>query len=105
RHAVGQTVRVIRTNPATGKEQIERAEVLSAAGGVVLRIGDRIETSVPGRLVFDSLPPGLTATPTLYVNVEAAAPREVVVDLRYMTGGLGWRADYVAALAPDGDVV
>ncbi len=41
--AVGQTVTLLRTNPATGAETRERATVLSVAGGTVLQIGDRIE--------------------------------------------------------------
>ncbi|HSM53199.1 MAG TPA: DUF4139 domain-containing protein, partial [Erythrobacter sp.] len=41
--AIGQTVTLIRTNPATGVETRERAKVLSTAGGVVIQIGDRIE--------------------------------------------------------------
>ncbi|MGE4219014.1 MAG: DUF4139 domain-containing protein, partial [Alphaproteobacteria bacterium] len=60
-----------------------------------------IETGVPGRLVFDSLPAGLTERPTLYVAVDSESPRDATFDLRYLTGGLTWRADYVAALAPD----
>src|SRR3546814_2624972 len=41
--AVGQTITLVRTNPATGAEKIERAKVLAANGGIVLQIGDRIE--------------------------------------------------------------
>jgi hypothetical protein len=41
--AVGQTITLVRTNPATGAELRERATVLANNGGVVLRIGDRIE--------------------------------------------------------------
>src|SRR5262245_33533144 len=37
--AVGQTVRIVRTNPGSGAETTETAEVLSTVGGVVLRIG------------------------------------------------------------------
>ena len=41
--AIGQTVTLLRTNPATGIETRERAKVLSTAGGVVVQIGNRIE--------------------------------------------------------------
>ena len=41
--AVGSKVRLVRVNPATGAETSETAEVLSTVGGVVLRIGSRIE--------------------------------------------------------------
>jgi hypothetical protein len=46
--SVGKTVRVIRTRPDTGEDIVEAATVLAAANGPVLKIGDRIETSVPG---------------------------------------------------------
>jgi hypothetical protein len=53
---VGQTVNVVRTNPATGADTTETATVLSANNGVVLQIGQRIETGMPGRLVFGNVP-------------------------------------------------
>lgn len=99
--SVGQIVKVIKTNPATGAETVEDARVLSVAGGLVLKIGDRIETAYPGRVVFDRIPPELRARPTLVLSLESpdAANREV--ELSYLTGGLAWKADYVAELAAD----
>src|ERR1700752_4195401 len=41
--SVGETVRVIKTNPQTGSETFEEAKILSVTNGVVLKIGDRIE--------------------------------------------------------------
>ena len=41
--AVGQTVTLVRTNPATGAETRERASSSPSTGGVVMQIGDRIE--------------------------------------------------------------
>jgi hypothetical protein len=99
--AVGQKVKVVRTNPETGVETELDAEVLAIAGGLVLRVGDRIETAEPGRIVFDSLPEGLRTEPTLLAEVEAAAgPRDL--SLSYLTGGLNWQADYVARLDESG---
>src|SRR3546814_5199861 len=40
---LGETVTLLRTNPATGAETRERAKILAVNGGVVLRIGPRIE--------------------------------------------------------------
>lgn len=96
--AVGRTVRVVRTRPDTGEEVTETATVLAAANGPVLRIGDRIESSVPGRLVFDSVPDGLRAEPTLLIEAEATDAGEAPLELTYLTEGLGWRADYAAEL-------
>lgn len=98
--AVGQTVTLLRTNVATGAETRERAKVLSVAGGVVIQIGDRIEVlrddGLPVRVIFDRVPPGLRARPTLSVNLDSGRGGTRPVSLRYLTGGLGWSADYVA---------
>ena len=98
--AIGQTVTLIRTNPATGVETRERATVLSTAGGVVLKIGDRIEVlrddGLPVRVVFDRVPPNLRARPTLSVTVESDRSGTRPASIRYLTPGLGWSADYVS---------
>jgi len=98
--AVGQQVKIVRTNPGDGKETTEVATVLAANEGVVLKIGDRIEVlrddGVPTRVIFDKVPETLRARPTLSVTVDAdkAGPRGT--KLSYLTSGLGWKADYVA---------
>lgn len=98
--AVGQQITLLRTNPATGQETRERATVLAANGGVVLRIGERIEVlrddGLPVRVIFDAIPPNLRARPTLSVTVAATTPGPRPVALSYLTGGLGWKSDYVA---------
>ncbi|MBB4210738.1 hypothetical protein EV659_102112 [Rhodothalassium salexigens DSM 2132] len=103
--AVGGTVRLYRTNPATGKETVETARVLAANDGAVLRIGDRIETlagdRLPGRIVFDSIPDTLRAEPTLSLTLDVPEAGERPLSLTYMTGGLSWRADYVGVLSAD----
>jgi hypothetical protein len=95
---VGRQVRVFRTNPKTGEESVEAATVLAATGGVVLKIGDRIETGLPGRIVYDGVPANLRDKPTLVTELEAARAGSQQVELSYLTGGLSWKADYVAEL-------
>jgi hypothetical protein len=98
--AIGRTVTLLRTNPATGVETRERATVLSTAGGVVVQIGDRIEVlrddGLPVRVIFDEVPPNLRARPTLSVTLESSRAGTRPASLRYLTPGLGWSADYVA---------
>ena len=98
--AVGQTVTLLRTNPATGQETRERAEVLSTYGGVVIRINNRIEVlrddGLPVRVIFDEVPPNLRARPTLSVTLESSASGRRPASIRYLTPGLGWSSDYVA---------
>jgi hypothetical protein len=98
--AVGQQVKIVRTNPGDGKETTEVATVLAAKEGVVLKIGDRIEVlrddGVPTRVIFDKVPETLRARPTLSVSVEAATAGARQAKLSYLTSGLSWKADYVA---------
>jgi hypothetical protein len=98
--AVGSRVRIVRTNPGTGEETEETAEVLSTVGGVVLKIGERIEVlredGIPARVIFDAVPPNLRANPTLSVLVDAPSAVDGNVTLSYLTRGLSWSADYVA---------
>ncbi|HYE26944.1 MAG TPA: DUF4139 domain-containing protein [Allosphingosinicella sp.] len=97
--AVGETITIVRTNPATGAEQRERAKVLAVNGGVVLQIGERIEVlrddGLPVRVIFDRVPENLRARPTLSVTVEAARAGPRPVTLSYLTPGMSWKADYV----------
>ena len=98
---VGRTVTVIKTNPASGAETREEAEVLASNGGVVLKYADRIESGVPGRIAFGAIPANLRDRPTLVVQLESAAAGRQQVELSYLSGGLSWRADYVAELSRD----
>ncbi len=100
---VGRQVEVIRTDPRTGAQTRERATVLATNGGVVLRYADRIETAVAGRLAFPALPESLRDRPTLVTEVDNAREGAQDVELTYLSGGLDWKADYTALLAPSDD--
>ena len=95
---VGKTVSVVRTNPATGNDTTEQALVLSANEGVVLKIGNRIETGIPGRIVYPDVPDNLRDRPTLVMSLNNGGAVQQEVELSYLTGGLAWKADYVAEL-------
>ncbi len=98
--AVGQDITIVRVNPATGAETREQARVLATNGGVVLKIGQRIEVlrddGLPVRVIFDKVPDNLRARPTLSVTVDSRRSGTRPATLSYLTPGLGWRADYVA---------
>lgn len=98
--AVGRDVTIVRVNPGTGAETREQAEVLATNGGVVLKIGERIEVlrddGLPVRVIFDKVPDNLRARPTLSVTIDSSHPGTRSASLSYLTPGLGWKADYVA---------
>lgn len=98
--AVGQTITLVRVNPSNGAETREQAQVLSTNGGVVLKIGDRIEVlrddGLPVRVIFDKVPSNLRAKPTLSITITGMRAATQPATLSYLTTGLGWKADYVA---------
>lgn len=102
---VGRQVTVVRSVPNPdgpgAKEVRETATVLSTNGGVVLQYPDRIETGVNGRLVYSDVPANLRARPTLVMSLHSPAERAQLLELSYLTGGLSWKADYVANLSGD----
>ncbi|GLH74028.1 DUF4139 domain-containing protein [Geothrix limicola] len=102
---VGEKVTVVRSVPnadgAGSKEVREEATVLATNNGTVLQFTDRIETSVPGRIVYPKVPGNLRARPTLVISLNSGVDKLQQLELSYLTGGLSWRADYVANLSPD----
>jgi hypothetical protein len=95
---VGREVSVIRSHPTSGAETRETATVLATNDGVVLKFADRIETGVPGRLAFPGVPATLRDKPTLVISLVNPVAGPQNLELSYLTGGLSWRADYVAEL-------
>jgi hypothetical protein len=102
---VGRQVRIIKTHPMTGIETVEAATVLAANNGVVLKIGERIETGLPGRIVYDGVPSNLRDRPTLVSELHSARAGQQTVELSYLSGGLSWKADYVAELNAKDDAL
>ncbi len=102
--SVGEVVRLVRTNPATG-EQVEKAAVIRAgAQGTVLEIDGRFEaldcSGQTERVIFDRVPEGLGDQPVLSVRTRAERAGRHTVTLAYLATGLQWSADYVARLDP-----
>jgi hypothetical protein len=113
--SVGESVRVFRTQPITGVEYMEFATILAANEGVVLQFKDRVETGIPGRIGFGTVPASLRDHPTLSMLFTTDVPAtsflntnplaETGMELSYLTGGLGWKADYVAELSAKEDSI
>jgi hypothetical protein len=100
---VGKKIRILKTNPASGVETSEEATVLSANEGVVVQFSDRIESHPAGRLAFKAVPDNLRDRPTLVVRLQQPKAGDQKLELSYLSGGLGWKADYVAELSGKDD--
>ena len=89
---VGQEIKVL-------KDGVEvPITILSTNSGLVYRMGDRIFTDYPGKLIFPGLPENLIAKPTLVWRLENSLNRPQKVETTYLTQGINWKADYVMVL-------
>ncbi|MET1110849.1 MAG: hypothetical protein ABWX67_04895 [Allosphingosinicella sp.] len=105
--SLGRRVHLRRTSLATGAVRETDAVVRSGAdGAVALETPDGIEAlrcdGLRATLLYDRVPAGLSAKPTLSVRVRSPRAARATVTLSYLASGFDWQANYVAELSPDG---
>jgi len=103
-----RAVHIRRTDRKTGK--VTEGEAIIQAGpdgGVVLTTADGVEalgcSGLPERMIYDGVPVGLSAKPTLSVLATSEGATTVTVQLTYMAQGFDWAANYVARVSPGGE--
>lgn len=97
---VGRQVTIYRYNEQSGRDEPVQAEVLSVNQGTILKIGDEITYSYPGRIAFPSIPENLIAQPTLVWLLDSRESRQRV-EVSYLTQNLNWKSDYVFVVNSD----
>lgn len=95
---VGRDITLVRRDMEDEPEYKVKAKVLSVASGIVLRIDDHIETELAGRIIYPDVPENLREKPTLTMTVRGTGEQEKNLELSYLSGGLSWKADYIAEL-------
>ena len=104
--SLGKRVHLRRTSPATGEVTEQEAVIRTGAeGAVVLQTANGFEalrcTGLPETIVYDQVPAGLSAKPTLSVRTRSARAVTATVTLSYLATGFDWQANYVATLSPN----
>jgi len=93
---VGRTLRLV-TIDERGEHSTE-ATLLAATGEPIYRIGTETWLGHPGQVVLPALPDGMREHPALLWSLEAGRGGKQRVQTSYLTGGIGWSADYVLHL-------
>ncbi|HEU4365773.1 MAG TPA: DUF4139 domain-containing protein, partial [Candidatus Krumholzibacteria bacterium] len=97
---LGQTVELILEHE-DGKQETVRAKLIGNQEGAVYELEDgRIAVNPGGRVVLPSLPAGLISKPSLVWLLDSKREKQTV-EASYLTGGIGWKADYVVVLSAD----
>ncbi len=105
--SLGRRVHLRRTSPATGAVTEQEAVIRTGAdGAIVLQTDAGYEalrcTGLPETPVYEGVPDGLSARPTLSVRTRVRQAVTATVTLSYLASNFDWRANYVARLSPDG---
>jgi hypothetical protein len=105
--SLGRRVHLRRIVPGSGAVTEQDAVIRTGAdGAVVLQTAAGYEalrcTGLPETPIYEGVPPGLSARPTLSVRTRSSRPVTATVTLAYLASGFDWQANYVARLAPDG---
>lgn len=104
--ALGRQVHIRRTNRATGKVVEEEAILRSGPDGIVLQTAAGFEalqcSGLAETLVYQEVPPGLSAKPTLSIRAGSPEPARATLQLSYLAGQFDWQANYVVRLGEDG---
>ncbi len=105
--SLGNRVKIRRSRPGGTGTVEEDAEIQTGPGGrVVLKTAAGYEalrcSGLPETLVFNGVPEGLSAKPTLSVTTRNASAVDAKVTLTYLATGFDWAANYVATINPDG---
>ncbi len=80
------------------KEIRKKARLIGNQGGYVYEIDDQIVINPHARVVLPDLPEGLISRPTLIWMLQNGQPRHTI-EASYLTGGIGWHANYVMVLS------
>ncbi len=85
-----------------GKEtERKKARLLATNNGLIYESGGEILVNPPMQVILPNVPKDLAARPTLKWLVNNQHDGAHKLETSYLTGGMGWRADYVAVLADD----
>lgn len=98
---LGREVTLVRPGADGSDGERVTATLLSIENGIVVRVGEAIETDPAGRIVFPNLPDDLSASPRADIRVSVQEGGERRLTLRYLTQGLSWSTQYVARYDPE----
>ena len=93
---VGKQVRLVNLSTEVSFSQVD-AQLLSVNEGPVYQVGRDIYLGHPGQVVLPEVPENLIAKPTLVWLLQNGGT-DHDVEVTYLTGGIGWKADYVVTL-------
>lgn len=98
---LGKEIELQRYGLNGDRKETVKGTLLAAAGGRILRVGDKLVLNPQGEAILPELPEGLLTKPTLMWKLKSSKSGEHTGEISYLTGGLSWNADYVLVIDKD----
>ncbi|MEH6578246.1 MAG: DUF4139 domain-containing protein [Amphritea sp.] len=103
---VGKSLKLARSNPATGQETLYDIKLLSVQGNqAVIEKNSQVEiipsNSSGWRFIFPTIPVGMQSRPSLEILSNGTSKSSQAV-LTYLTQGMNWHMDYAINLNNEG---
>ncbi|MDP3544254.1 MAG: DUF4139 domain-containing protein [Elusimicrobiota bacterium] len=98
---LGREIELQRYGLDGTRKEVIKGTLLSAAGGRVMKVGDKLVLNPQGEAILPELPEGLLTKPTLMWLLNARKGGDHKGEISYLTGGLSWNADYVLVVDKD----
>lgn len=98
---LGREIELQRYGRDGDKKEIIKGTLLSAAGGRVMKVGDKLVLNPQGEAILPELPEGLLTKPTLMWLLNSRKAGEHQGEISYLTAGMSWNADYVLVIDKD----
>ncbi len=92
---IGKEIEIEREPIGGGKSDVFKGTLLANNDGPILKIGDKLHLNLSGHITLPDVPNDFHARPTLEWKLLSKKDGEQTCELSYLTGGLGWKADYV----------
>ncbi len=102
--SVGRTVRYVALDAQGARRIVVEGTLLSppSSGGVVVRTADgRFVLNPHGMVEVGDVTDGLVSRPSLLWSLDVTQAGEHDTQVSYITGGMTWKADYVAVVRED----
>jgi len=95
---VGKQIKIVDRHRYQDRKDVIEATLLSNNEDQIYKIGGEIYIGHPGIKVLPEIPENLIAQPTLTWFFESRSDTPQQIEVSYLTGNIGWKADYVMVL-------
>ncbi|MDD5672199.1 MAG: DUF4139 domain-containing protein, partial [Candidatus Omnitrophica bacterium] len=98
---VGKGIQLMQWHEYQDRKEIVDAVLISNNEGPVYKIQDQIYLGYPGTQILPAIPDNLIEKPTLMWLYDNRAKPPQQIEVTYLTGNIGWKADYVLSVSAD----